>query len=82
MRFSPSQLKQIREAKHKTLEDFFADLIKGGERISLQSLRNWENGVHEPALEHMQMLSFYLGRPMEAFFDEPILDSQNETPTS
>lgn len=67
--FSGAKLKQARLNKNWSISDLHYFLIKSSLRISLQSLRNWENGVAIPSCNHLVGLAEVLEKEEGYFFD-------------
>jgi len=66
--FLHSKIRECREAKGFSVEKLLVELINYGMNLSGNTIRNWENGLHQPNADDLEQLAKYFKKPIKYFF--------------
>lgn len=68
MRFTPHKLKECREAKDISIDNFMIELSKIGLTVARNTLINWESGDTEPDPSDLAIIASFYKKPIQYFF--------------
>jgi len=67
--FLNKKLKDCREKNGLSVEALLVALTNFGMQLSAQTIRNWEQGVHDPNASDLEMLAKFFKKPIAFFYN-------------